>query len=89
MLTSWPSASRTSQLSPSEHILRAGRSARLLPAPVRQPTFSKTLPNPVLYEAIKNAERIADITHHRFPTSVWRYYERLPISPYTLLVVGL
>ena len=44
--------------------------------------------NPVLYEAIKDAERIADISHHRFPTSVQRHYERLPAFPENFLVVG-
>jgi 2-polyprenyl-6-methoxyphenol hydroxylase-like FAD-dependent oxidoreductase len=50
--------------------------------------FAKALPSPRLYELIKDAERIADITHHRFPTSVWRHYERLQAFPAGFLIVG-
>lgn len=50
--------------------------------------FAKTLPSPRLYELIKHAERIADITHHRFPTSVWRHYERLRAFPPGFLILG-
>jgi flavin-dependent dehydrogenase len=50
--------------------------------------FAKALPSPRLYELIKDAERIADITHHRFPTSVWRHYERLQGFPAGFLILG-
>ena len=50
--------------------------------------FAKALPSPRLYELIKDAERIADITHHRFPTSVWRHYERLQGLPAGFLILG-
>jgi 2-polyprenyl-6-methoxyphenol hydroxylase-like FAD-dependent oxidoreductase len=50
--------------------------------------FAKALPSPRLYELIKNAERIADITHHRFPTSIWRHYERLQDFPAGFLILG-
>ena len=50
--------------------------------------FAKAQPSPKLYELIKDAERIADITHHRFPTSVWRHYERMPSFPEGLLILG-
>jgi flavin-dependent dehydrogenase len=50
--------------------------------------FAKALPSPRLYELIKDAERITDITHHRFPTSVWRHYERLQAFPAGLLILG-
>jgi 2-polyprenyl-6-methoxyphenol hydroxylase-like FAD-dependent oxidoreductase len=50
--------------------------------------FAQSLPSPRLYDLIKDAERIADITHHRFPTSVWRHYERLPYFPEGLLFLG-
>jgi 2-polyprenyl-6-methoxyphenol hydroxylase-like FAD-dependent oxidoreductase len=50
--------------------------------------FAQSLPSPRLYDLIKDAERIADITHHRFPTSVWRHYERLPSFPAGLLFLG-
>ncbi len=50
--------------------------------------FAKALPSPQIYEAIKDAERLTDITHHRFPTSVRRHYERLPALPDNFLLVG-
>ena len=50
--------------------------------------FAKALPSTRLYDLIKDAERIADITHHRFPTSVWRHYERLQAFPAGLLILG-
>jgi flavin-dependent dehydrogenase len=50
--------------------------------------FAKALPSSRLYELIKDAERIADITHHRFPTSVWRHYERLQDFPAGFLILG-
>jgi 2-polyprenyl-6-methoxyphenol hydroxylase-like FAD-dependent oxidoreductase len=50
--------------------------------------FAKSLPSPKLHELIKDAERIADITHHRFPTSIWRHYERLRTFPEGFLILG-
>jgi flavin-dependent dehydrogenase len=50
--------------------------------------FAKSLPSPRLYDLIKDAERIADITHHRFPTSIWRHYERLQGFPSGFLILG-
>jgi flavin-dependent dehydrogenase len=50
--------------------------------------FAKSLPSPRIYELIKDAERIADISHHRFPTSIWRHYERLEGFPAGLLILG-
>lgn len=50
--------------------------------------FAKSLPGARFYELIKDAERIADISHHRFPTSVWRHYERLRTFPAGFLILG-
>jgi 2-polyprenyl-6-methoxyphenol hydroxylase-like FAD-dependent oxidoreductase len=50
--------------------------------------FAKALPTKRFYELIKDAERISDITHHRFPTSVQRHYERLVAFPERFLVLG-
>ena len=50
--------------------------------------FAKSLHTQRLYEIIKDAERVSDIFHHRFPTSVLRHYERLASFPESLLVLG-
>jgi 2-polyprenyl-6-methoxyphenol hydroxylase-like FAD-dependent oxidoreductase len=50
--------------------------------------FAHALHTPKLYELIKDAERVADITWYRFPTSVQRHYERLTTFPEGVLVVG-
>ena len=50
--------------------------------------FAEGLPTPRLYEIIRDAERVDDISHFRFPTSVLRHYERLPSFPERFLVLG-
>ena len=50
--------------------------------------FAKSLPTRRFYELIKHAERVSDIHHHRFPTSVQRHYERLAAFPERFLVLG-
>jgi 2-polyprenyl-6-methoxyphenol hydroxylase-like FAD-dependent oxidoreductase len=50
--------------------------------------FAKSLPTSKLYDLIKDAERVSDITTHRFPTSLRRHYERLAAFPEGFLVLG-
>jgi 2-polyprenyl-6-methoxyphenol hydroxylase-like FAD-dependent oxidoreductase len=50
--------------------------------------FAKALHTPKLYNLIKDAERVTDITSYRFPRSVQRHYERLTSFPEGLLVLG-
>jgi 2-polyprenyl-6-methoxyphenol hydroxylase-like FAD-dependent oxidoreductase len=50
--------------------------------------FANVLHTPELYNLIKDAERVADITAYRFPTSVQRHYERLTTFPEGLVVLG-
>jgi 2-polyprenyl-6-methoxyphenol hydroxylase-like FAD-dependent oxidoreductase len=50
--------------------------------------YAKTLPTTKLYDLIKAAERVSDITSYRFPTSVWRHYERLQAFPDGFVVLG-
>jgi 2-polyprenyl-6-methoxyphenol hydroxylase-like FAD-dependent oxidoreductase len=50
--------------------------------------FAKSLRTPKLYDLIKDAERVTDITTYRFPTSLRRHYERLPAFPERFLVLG-
>jgi hypothetical protein len=51
-------------------------------------SFAKSLHTPKLYDLIKDAERVADITSYRYPTSVQRHYEQLPAFPDGFLVLG-
>jgi 2-polyprenyl-6-methoxyphenol hydroxylase-like FAD-dependent oxidoreductase len=50
--------------------------------------FAKGLHTPKLYDLIKDAERVADITTYRFPTSLRHHYERLTTIPAGLVVLG-
>jgi 2-polyprenyl-6-methoxyphenol hydroxylase-like FAD-dependent oxidoreductase len=50
--------------------------------------FAKSLRTPKLYDLIKDAERVTNITTYRFPTSLRRHYERLPAFPQGFLVLG-
>jgi 2-polyprenyl-6-methoxyphenol hydroxylase-like FAD-dependent oxidoreductase len=50
--------------------------------------FTKSLYTPKLYELIKDAKRIAEITSYRFPTVVRRHYERLETFPEGFLALG-
>ena len=50
--------------------------------------FAKALYTSKVYDLIKDAERVTDITTYRTPTSVWRHYERLTAFPEGLVVVG-
>ena len=50
--------------------------------------FAKSLHTSKLYDLIKDAERVTDITTHRFPTSLRRHYDRLAPFPEGLLVLG-
>jgi 2-polyprenyl-6-methoxyphenol hydroxylase-like FAD-dependent oxidoreductase len=50
--------------------------------------FASSLPNSRLYSLIKDAERVAEITTYRFPSSVQRHYERLAAFPEGFLLLG-
>jgi 2-polyprenyl-6-methoxyphenol hydroxylase-like FAD-dependent oxidoreductase len=50
--------------------------------------FVKNLPTPKLYEVLEGAERVDEITHYRFPTSILRHYERLSSFPERFIVLG-
>jgi 2-polyprenyl-6-methoxyphenol hydroxylase-like FAD-dependent oxidoreductase len=50
--------------------------------------FAKGLHTSKLYDLIKDAEQVADITHYRFPTSLRRHYERLTTFPEGFVVLG-
>src|SRR5215469_5532306 len=50
--------------------------------------YIKSLPLPVHYEFIRDAEPLDDPVRFKFPASVWRHYERLTRFPEGLLVMG-
>jgi 2-polyprenyl-6-methoxyphenol hydroxylase-like FAD-dependent oxidoreductase len=50
--------------------------------------FARALHSPRVFDLVKGAERVADITTYRFPTSVQRHYERLTTFPEGLVVMG-
>ncbi len=50
--------------------------------------FAASLPVPVLYDAIKNAEPLSPIVPHRFPSNRRRLYERVARFPDGLVVLG-
>jgi len=50
--------------------------------------FARTLPQPHLYEALRNAEPFGPIHHYRFSHNQWRHYERMSRFPEGLTVMG-
>lgn len=71
------------------HISLAGRFGHYPPTDeAGYLAFAKSLHNPIVYDMIKDAERLTDITPYRYPTSVQRHYERLTDFPAGFLVLG-
>jgi 2-polyprenyl-6-methoxyphenol hydroxylase-like FAD-dependent oxidoreductase len=50
--------------------------------------YSRTLPSPLIYNAIWDAEPVTEAVNFRFPASTRRHYEELPIFPQGYLVFG-
>jgi len=50
--------------------------------------FTKSLHTLKLYEMVKDAERVSDFSHFRFPTSLWRHYEKMEKVPEGFIVLG-
>ena len=50
--------------------------------------FARALPAPDIYNLIRHAEPLSDITQFKIPGSLWRHYEKLARFPDGFLVVG-
>jgi hypothetical protein len=50
--------------------------------------FARSLPEPTLYEAIKDAEPLTPIAIHRFPANQRRHYEGMSRFPEGLVILG-
>ncbi len=50
--------------------------------------FAQSLHAPLVYQLVTETERLTEITHHRFPTSIMRHYERMPSFPEGFLIAG-
>ncbi len=50
--------------------------------------FAKSLPQPDIYDAIKDARLLSEIRLHKFPHGQWRHYDELPAFPLGILPVG-
>ena len=71
------------------HVTLAGRFGNYPPHDVEGFfAFAKSLYTSKMYDLIKDAERVTDITSYRTPTSVWRHYERLTAFPEGFVVLG-
>jgi len=71
------------------HVTLAGRFGNYPPRDVEGFfAFAKSLYTSKVYDLIKDAERVTDITSYRTPTSVLRHYERLTTFPEGFMVLG-
>ncbi len=50
--------------------------------------YARSLPEPTLYEAIKDAEPLSPIATHRFPANRRRHYEEMSRFPEGLIILG-
>ena len=50
--------------------------------------FAKSLDRPDIYDVIKNLEPLSPISTHRFPSNLWRHYEKMPTFPGNFIIVG-
>ncbi|MBV8585890.1 MAG: hypothetical protein JO308_06355, partial [Verrucomicrobia bacterium] len=51
-------------------------------------SYARTLPTPTVYNAIKNAKRLTEITPFCFTESRWRHFAQVPDFPQGLLPLG-
>jgi 2-polyprenyl-6-methoxyphenol hydroxylase-like FAD-dependent oxidoreductase len=51
-------------------------------------SYARTLPTPTVYNTIKNAKRLTEITPFNFTESRWRHFAQVPDFPPGLLPIG-
>ena len=51
-------------------------------------SYARQLPTQTIYNAIKHAKRLTDITPFCFPESRWRHFARVPDFPRGLIPIG-
>jgi len=50
--------------------------------------YARSLPQPDLYEAIKEAEPLTPVLNYKYPTNRWRRYERMSRFPQGFVILG-
>lgn len=50
--------------------------------------FARSLPQPAIYEVLKDAEPLTEAVTHKIPSNLWRRYERMKRFPERLVVLG-
>lgn len=50
--------------------------------------WARSVPVPHIHESVRSAEPLDDVRAYRFPTTIWRHYERLNRFPLGLLAIG-
>jgi len=71
------------------HVGLAGRGKAFPPIDSNEfLSYARQLPTLTIYNAIKNAKRLTDITPFSFPESRWRHFAQVPDFPCGLLPIG-
>ncbi|WP_433259960.1 FAD-dependent oxidoreductase [Actinosynnema sp. CS-041913] len=50
--------------------------------------YTRSLPVPDIHDAVRDADPVTDAVSFKFPSAVWRHYERLARFPKRLVVLG-
>jgi 2-polyprenyl-6-methoxyphenol hydroxylase-like FAD-dependent oxidoreductase len=73
----------------SMHVGMSGRGKDIPPIDSNEfLNYARHLRTPTIYNAIKNAKRLTDITPWSFPESRWRHFAKVPDFPRGLLPIG-
>ena len=73
----------------SNHVVLSGRIKDIPPIDGNEfLSYARQLPTLTIYNAIRNAKRLTDITPFSFPESRWRHFAQVPDFPRGLLPIG-